>query len=84
MSETTTISGMRPVAGTNPTAGHRDYAITIERDGHEDIEAVMLFDGVSETFDPTSASEFTTRDEPATMRELRVGDVVKMRVVINT
>lgn len=42
MSETTTISGMRPVAGTNPTAGHRDYAITIERDGHEDIEAVTV------------------------------------------
>ena len=82
--ETNTITGMRPVEGTSLTAGSRDYAITIERDGYEDIEAFMLFDGVSETFDPTSAIEFTTHDDPDTMHQLRVGDVIKMRVVINT
>ena len=79
-----TVSGMRPVEGTNLTAGHRDYEIVVEREGVDDIEVAMMFDGVSETFDPTSAVEFTTEDEPENMQRLRVGDVLKVRVVINT
>lgn len=79
-----TIKGMRPVEGTSLTAGNRDYEITVERDGYEDISVAQIFDGVSETFDPTSAIEFTTHDEPNEMHRLRVGDVIRMRVVINT
>lgn len=79
-----TISGMRPAEGSDPMAGHRDYEITIEREGSEDIDVAMMFDGVSETFDPTSAVEFTTNEDPDEMHRVRVGDVIKMRVVINT
>lgn len=79
-----TIRGMRPVEGTDLTAGSRDYEITLERDGYADIEVGQIFDGVSETFDPTVAIEFTTKDDPDNMHPLRVGDVLRMRVVINT
>ena len=81
---TSTIRGMQPVEGTDLTAGSRDYEITLERDGFADIDVGQLFDGVSETFDPTVAVDFTTKDDPDNMHRLRVGDVLRMRVVINT
>mgnify|MGYP003393979794 CR=1 FL=1 len=79
-----TVTGMRPVAGTDPTAGHRNVAITLERDGYMDIDVAMMFDGKAETLDPTTAIEFTTHDEPDKMHEFRIGDIIKMRVIINT
>ena len=84
MSEASTISGMRPVTGGNATAGHRDYAITLERDGHENVEISEMFNGTCQTLDPTDAIEFTTTADPDALTPFRVGDVIKMRVVINT
>ena len=80
-----TIRGMQPAEGSDPTAGHRDYEITLQRDGHEDIDVAQLFDGVSETFDPTVAVEFTVNlENPDQLHRVRVGDVILVRVVINT
>ena len=79
-----TIRGMQPAEGSDPTAGNRDYEITLEREGCEDIEVAQLFDGKAETFDPTSAVEFTTTEDPNKIERFRVGDVLKMRVGINT
>lgn len=84
MSGSATIRGMRPAEGSDPTAGHRDYEITIQREGYEDIDVAQLFDGVSETFDPTAAVEFTNLENPDQLHRVRVGDVILMRVVINT
>ena len=85
MSGSATIRGMRPVEGSDPTAGHRDYEITIQREGYEDIDVAQLFDGVSETFDPTVAIEFTVNlENPDQMHRVRVGDVILMRVAVNT
>ena len=79
-----TITGMKPVEGTSPNAGSRDYEIIIERDGYEDIEVAEMFTDVAQTFDPTEAVEFTTKKAPHNMNRLRVGDVLKVRVAINT
>lgn len=50
-----------------------------------DVTVGQMFDGVSETFDPTSAIEFTAREgDPDHMQRFRVGDVINMRIVINT
>lgn len=83
MSDQMTITGMLPVEGTSRIAGSRDYEITLERDGYDDVVLAQIFDGVSETFDPTVAIEFTTRDGDDQLHKLRVGDVIKMRVIIN-
>ncbi len=79
-----TVSGMRPVEGTDPTAGDRDVEITLEREGCEDVEVSMMFDGAKETLDPTIAFEFTTYEDQDKLHRFRVGDVIKVRVVINT
>ena len=79
-----TITGMRPVEGTGLTAGSRDYEVTVEREGYEDIEVAEMFTDVAQTFDPTEAVEFTTKKDPHNMHRLRVGDVLKVRVHINT
>lgn len=74
------ISGMRPVEGTDATAGKRDFEITLVRDFADDpIEVMQLFNG-----DPTEAVEFTAEGDPDTLHRFRVGDVITMRVVINT
>lgn len=80
-----TITGMRPVEGTGLTAGSRDISIELIREhADEPIEIAELFDGVAQTFDLTEAVEFTTKDDPHEMMPLRVGDVLTMRIVINT
>lgn len=79
------ISGMKPVEGTDAKAGKRDFEITVIRDFADDpIEVAQLFNGISETFDPTEAVEFTIEGDPDTLHKLRVGDAITMRVVINT
>lgn len=79
------IAGMRPVEGTDERAGKRDFEITLIREFADDpIEVAQLFNGISETFDPTEAVEFTVEDDPDTLHKFRVGDVIMMRVVINT
>ena len=78
-----TIRGMKPVEGSDPAAGSREYEIVVERDGYEDIDVAQLFTDTAETFDPTEAVEFTTKADPHNMNRLRVGDVLKMRVAIN-
>lgn len=80
----TSTRGMEPVEGSDPTAGNRDFEITLERDGFEDVSIAELFDGNAQTFDPTVAVEFTTVDLPNKIERFRVGDVLTMRVVINT
>lgn len=79
-----TITGMRPVEGTSLNAGSRDFSITLEREGYEDISVAELFTDLQQTFDLTEAVEFTTTEKPSAMARLRVGDVLTMRVVINT
>lgn len=80
-----TITGMRPVEGFDPTAGSRDFTIELVRDFVDDpIEVSELFDGTAQTFDITEAVEFTAMDDPQNIQRLRVGDVLTMRVVINT
>lgn len=72
-----TMRGMRPAEGSDSTAGNRDYEITIQREGYEDIDVAQLFDGVSQTFDPTLAAEFTVNlENPDQMHRVRVGDVI--------
>lgn len=79
------ISGMRPVEGTDATAGKRDFEITLVRDFADDpIEIMQMFNGISETFDPTEAVEFTVEGDPDTLHKFRVGDAITMRVMINT
>jgi hypothetical protein len=79
------MSGMRPAEGSDITAGKRDYEITIVREFADDpIEVMQLFNGISETFDPTEAVEFTIEGDPETLHRVRVGDVIQMRVVVNT
>lgn len=80
-----TISGMRPVSGTSPTAGKRDFEISLVRD-HADspIEVAQIFNGLAETFDLTEAVEFTVEGDPDKVHKFEVGDVLTMRVVINT
>ena len=85
MSGSATIRGMQPAEGSDQAAGHRDYEITIQREGYDDIDVAQLFDGVSETFDPTAAVEFTVNlENPDQLHRVRVGDVILMRVAINT
>lgn len=85
MDDVQTISGMRPVEGFSPTAGSRDFSIELVREFADDpIAVAKLFDGTGQTFDPTEAIEFTTLDDPQTIQRMRVGDVLTMRVVINT
>lgn len=81
---TNTVTGMPPVAGTDKTAGSRDYEITVMREGWVDpVEAWIMFDDAgSETMDPTTAVEFAPLWDD--IERLRVGDVIAMRVVINT
>lgn len=50
-----------------------------------DLEVSMMFDDAnSETLDPTVALEFCTYEDPDTLHRLQVGDVIRVRVVINT
>lgn len=79
------ISGMKPVEGSSATAGHRGFEITLIREHADDpIEITQLFTGISETFDPTEAIEYTVEGDPDTLHKFCVGDVITMRVVINT
>lgn len=81
-----TVTGMSPVEGTNKTAGSRDYEVLIHREGWADpVEAFLMFDANgAETLDPTLAVEFTPVWDEESIERLRVGDVLTMRVVINT
>lgn len=79
------ISGMRPIEGTDAKAGMRDFEITLIRDFADDpIEVMQLFNGISETFDPTEAVEFTVEGDPDTLHKFKIGDTITVRVVINT
>lgn len=82
---TNTITGMHPVNGTDPTSGHRDFEIIVEREGWDEPEVVFsMFDASgAETMDPTMAIEFTP-ELSERIERLCVGDVITMRVVINT
>ncbi len=75
------VTGMAPVEGTSATAGHRDLEIDLERDG-EGFDVVHMFDvNGEETHDPIKAVEI---DDGMELVRLRVGDVLRVRVVINT
>lgn len=78
-----TATGVSPVAGTDPTAGVREYDITVQREGWDDIAVSCLFtNGGAETFDPVEAVEFEFADDPGRLDRLRVGDVIIMRVSV--
>ncbi len=78
-----TAKGMAPVEGTDPTAGVRQYDITLQREGQEDMQVAQLFTPTAETFDPTEAVEFQLIDDiGGEIRRLRVGDVLVMKVSV--
>lgn len=77
-----TITGVAPVEGFDKTAGVREYDITVQRDGYEDISVARLFSDEGETFDPTEAVEFEPTDAPDELQGLQVGDVIVMRVSV--
>ena len=81
---TKTMSGMRPVEGSNPTAGSRDYTIELVfADDREPAEVAQMFTSTEETFDLTEVEEVILEGDGG-MYRLRVGDALTMRVVINT
>lgn len=81
---TKTVKGMRPAEGYDPTAGSRDYEISIVfADDRDPAEVAQMFTATAETFDPTEAEEVLLEGDGG-MYRLRVGDVLTMRVVINT
>lgn len=79
------IFGMSPIEDADATTGKRDFEITLIRDSADDpIEVMQLFNGISETFDPTEAVEFTIVGDPDTLHKFKVGDTITMRVVIKS
>lgn len=75
------VTGMAPVEGTSTTAGHRDLEVELERDG-EIFDVAHMFDvNGEETHDPIKAVEI---DDGMDLVRLRVGDVLRVRMVINT
>lgn len=81
---TKTVTGMRPAEGYDPTAGSRDYSIGIVfADDREPAEVAQMFTSTEETFDLTEVEEVLLEGDGG-MYRLRVGDVLTMRVVINT
>ncbi len=78
-----TVKGMRPAEGFDPTAGSRDYSITVTREDGEQAEVMQMFTATAETFDLTEVEEVLLANDGG-MYRLRVGDVIEMRVVINT
>ena len=76
-----TVTGMAPVEGTDRTAGSRDLEVELVRDGEAfDVTHMFDVDG-SETHDPIKA---VVIDDGVELVRLRVGDVLRIRLVINS